>query len=117
MASSRAEAVAEVLWELKRLEKLACYSQLAQRAGFKAGPGAKNVLGCLDHIRRDWSHLQWWRAVADDGCLDGESEHARTLRENGYVLDAVPNRKGFVQIVDLELHAYVWAEESAESVA
>jgi hypothetical protein len=37
MPTIRAEAVAEVLWELKKMEKLATFSAVAERAGFK-GP-------------------------------------------------------------------------------
>ena len=35
MASVRAEGVAEALFELKRLDKLATFTQVATRAGFK----------------------------------------------------------------------------------
>ena len=74
MASVRAEAVAEVLWELKRMEKLATWTVVAGRAGFKAGAGGKNLLTCMETVRRDWPHLQWWRAVPDTRELAEDAE-------------------------------------------
>ncbi len=74
IASIRAQAVAEILWELKRAEKLATLTLIAQRAGFSPGSGGRTVSTCLKTVRRDWPHLQWWRAVADDGILDKEQE-------------------------------------------
>ncbi len=38
IASTRAQAVAEILWELKRADKLATLSAVADRAGFPPGP-------------------------------------------------------------------------------
>ncbi len=72
IASTRAQAVAEILWELRRAEKLATLTSIAERAGFSPGSGGRTVSTCLKTVRRDWPHLQWWRAVADDGILDKE---------------------------------------------
>ncbi len=74
IASTRAQAVAEILWELKRAEKLATLTSIAERAGFSPGSGGRTVNTCLKTVRRDWPHQQWWRAVADDGILDKEQE-------------------------------------------
>ncbi len=74
IASTRAQAVAEILWELKRAEKLATLTSIAGRAGFSPGSGGRTVSTCLKTVRRDWPHLQWWRAVADDGIVDNEQE-------------------------------------------
>ena len=74
IASTRAQAVAEILWELKRAEKLATLTSIAEKAGFSPGSGGRTVGTCLKTVRRDWPHLQWWRAVADDGRLDKEQE-------------------------------------------
>ena len=74
LASTRAQAVAEILWELKRAEKLATLTSIAERAGFSPGSGGRTVSTCLKTVRRDWPHLQWWRAVADDGILGKEQE-------------------------------------------
>ncbi|MCH8148161.1 MAG: hypothetical protein IH987_09255 [Planctomycetes bacterium] len=74
MAKQRAQAVAEILWELKRAEKLATLTSIAERAGFSPGSCGRTVSTCLKTVRRDWPHLQWWRAVADDGIVDNEQE-------------------------------------------
>jgi alkylated DNA nucleotide flippase Atl1 len=108
MASIRAEAVAELLWELKRMERLATFTEVAERAGFKPGVGAKNILICLDTVRRDWPHLQWWRVVQDNGHVATNSPHAKLLSENGYVLDQVSGAAGFVQLAELETHLHSW---------
>lgn len=82
MASTRAEAVAEILWELKRAEKLAILTSIAERAGFSPGSDGRAASTCLKTVRRDWPHLQWWRAVADDGVLD--KEQASHLVQAGF---------------------------------
>lgn len=82
IASTRAQAVAEIVWELKRAEKLATLTAVAERAGFSPGSGGRTVSTCLKTVRRDWPHLQWWRAVADDGVLDEEQQ--LLLNEAGF---------------------------------
>ena len=47
MASTRAEEVAEVLWELKRADKVATFSAIAGRAGFSAGTKGRTMVICL----------------------------------------------------------------------
>lgn len=111
MPTIRSEAVAEVLWELKRLEKLATFSVVAERAGFKAGPGGKNIETCLEAVKREWPHLQWWRAVNDDNRLPAECNQAALLTQNGYPLENVAGRKTIMQIVALETHLYAWTLE------
>ena len=74
IASTRAQAVAEILWELKRAGKLATLTSIAEQAGFRPGSGGQTVRKCLKTVRRDWPQLQWWRVVADDGKLDEEQE-------------------------------------------
>ena len=111
MPTIRAEAVAEVLWELKRLEKLAKFSAVAERAGFKAGPGGKNIETCLTAVKREWPHLQWWRAVNDDNRLPAECDQASLLSQNGYSLETVTGRKTILQIIDFETHVYSWTLE------
>ena len=71
-SSTRAQAIAEILWQLKKAEKLATLTSIAARAGFSPGSGGRTVSTCLKIVRRDWPHLQWWRAVADNGQLDEE---------------------------------------------
>ena len=74
ISSTRAQAVAEILWELKKAKKLATLTSIADRAGFSPGSGGRTVSTCLRMVRRDWPHLQWWRAVADNGQLEKEQE-------------------------------------------
>jgi hypothetical protein len=109
----RAEAVAEVLWELKRLERLATFSEICERAGFKPGVGGKNMLTCLEGVRRDWPHLQWWRAVQDSKQIEAKSAHAEALKQNGYALDECADKKGYVQVVSCETHLYSWTSAAA----
>lgn len=88
MASTRAEEVAELLWELKRASKVAKYSVIAKRAGFSAGANGKAMDTCLKTVRRDWPHLQWWRAVSDTALVVKDSEQAKKLAEAGIGLKA-----------------------------
>src|SRR5688572_23905718 len=74
VTSTRAQSIAEILWELKRAEKLATFSAIAGRAGFSPGSNGRTVIVSLKTVRRDWPHLQWWRAVADNGRLDEEQK-------------------------------------------
>ena len=80
MASTRASAVAEVLWELKRMDKIATYGAIAHRAGFSAGANGRAMLTCLKTIRKEWPHLQWWRAIRDDGTVKRDGEQELALR-------------------------------------
>jgi hypothetical protein len=77
MSSSRAQAVADVLWELKQAEKLGTASRVARRAGFSPGANGKTIINVLESVRREWPHLQWWRIVRDDGKLihKDQSQH------------------------------------------
>src|SRR6478609_6401479 len=112
MASSRADEVAEILWELKRAGKIATYTHIARRAGFSAGNGGRAMDSCLKVVRRDWPHLQWWRAVKDDGSLENGSEQEAKLREAGYVLEAGQGGKNII-LVAIETHLMTWQEAAA----
>jgi len=83
MASSRAQLVAEVLWELKRADKFATISAIAARAGFSPGANGRTIKNCLKTVRRDWPHLQWWRALMDDNTVRKDGEQAEALKELG----------------------------------
>jgi len=109
MASSRADEVAEILWELKRAGKISTYSEIARRAGFSAGSGGRAMDTCLKVVRRDWPHLQWWRAVKDDGTLDNGSEQESKLREAGYELEPSHGGKHFT-LVSLDQHVMTWQD-------
>ncbi|QDT54347.1 hypothetical protein Pan44_23800 [Caulifigura coniformis] len=82
MSSSRAQAVADVLYELKQAEKLGTLTGVARKAGFNPGVNGKTALNVLDNVRREWPHLQWWRVVKDDGTLCF-SEQADLLTRQG----------------------------------
>lgn len=107
MASTRADEVAEILWELKRAGKIAKYTNIARRAGFSAGSNGRAMDSCLKVVRRDWPHLQWWRAIKDDGVLENEQESR--LREAGFEVATAETGK-HQTVVSIEQHLMVWAE-------
>jgi alkylated DNA nucleotide flippase Atl1 len=117
MASSRADEVAEILWELKRAGKIATYTHIARRAGFSAGNGGRAMDSCLKVVRRDWPHLQWWRAVKDDGTLENGSEQESKLREAGYELEAGGQGGKLTTVVAIEQHLMTWQEAAAAPAA
>ena len=108
VASVRAEGVAEALFELKRLDKLATFTQVATRAGFKPGAGGRTLMTCLAAVQRDWPHLHWWRAIPDDGLLLKESDHAKMLSSSGYEVSAADGKKDMVTVVTEDTTLYVW---------
>ena len=101
IASTRAQAVAEALFELKRADKLATLTAVAGRAGFSPGSGCRTVNTCVTTVRRDWPHLQWWRAVPDDGILS--EEQATHLVEAGYETEAGEGDAVVVKALDEQL--------------
>src|SRR5262245_25672817 len=107
MASSRADEVAEILWELKRADKVATYTLIARRAGFSAGSNGRAMQTCLRTVKRDWPHLHWWRAVQDNGVLEKGSEQEAKLREAGYVLENSSDDAA-VAFKELEIHLMRW---------
>lgn len=115
MASTRAPAVAEVLWELKREDKIATYGAIAGRAGFSAGANGRAMITCLKTVRKDWPHLQWWRAIRDDGTCKAEGDQAIELADWGAELSNVDN-EGRVHIKVDEARIMVWDEEEASAV-
>ena len=120
MASTRAEEVAEILWELKRAQKVAKFSTIASRAGFSAGTQGKAMYTCLRAIRRDWPHLQWWRAVKDDGQLEKGSDQEAEFRKAGFDLQEVDGADDAVTVSALDDHLMEWdpeAEQEAENDA
>jgi alkylated DNA nucleotide flippase Atl1 len=117
MTSSRAEGVAEVLWELKRAEKVATFSVIAQRAGFSAGTNGRSMQTALRTVRRDWPHLQWWRAIQDNGQLEKGSEHVDKLKESGYDIEDASGKNDDLTISSIDEHLMLWEEELNDSVA
>ena len=112
MATPRAEMVAEILWELKRADKVATYTEIAGRAGFSPGANGRTMIGCIDRVRRDWPHLQWWRAISDEGIVDEGSEHATKLAESGYELENLDDGK--MTLAEIEEHLMSWTEPVAD---
>jgi len=115
MASMRAEAVAEVLWELKKVDKLATFKEVAQRAGFSAGARGRTIITCLENVKRDWPHLQWWRAVPDNCCLEAKDPQVVLLREAGYSLNGHPEQETMVIIVGATEVLYSWEDEAVDA--
>ncbi len=91
VTSTRAQAIAEILWELKKAEKLATLTSIANRAGFSPGADGRTVSTTLKIVRRDWPHLQWWRAVADNGRIDEEQQSY--LKKAGFESEMVEGEK------------------------
>jgi hypothetical protein len=108
MGSVRAEGVAEILWELKRANKLATLTEIAGRCGFKAGVGGRTMLTCIEAVRRDWPHLQWWRAVQDEGLVAAESEQASHLTSNGFDMAPADGKENMMAVVDFSAQAMTW---------
>lgn len=115
VASVRAEGVAEALWELKRLDKLATFTEIATRAGFKPGAGGRTLMTCLTAVQRDWPHLHWWRAIPDDGMLVKESDHAKQLASGGFELSDSSAKKDMVTIVTLQESLFSWEAHAVAS--
>ena len=113
MASTRAQEVAEVLWELKRADKIATYSAIARRAGFSAGTKGRTMKTCLKAVRRDWPHLQWWRAINDDKTVKKGGEQEEKLKELGIELGAEAD-EGRVEVELVEELIMVWEAETEE---
>ena len=103
---TRAQAIAEILWELKKAEKLATLTSIAARAGFAPGSGGRTVSTCLKTVRRDWPHLQWWRAVADNGQL--QEEQKSYLVKAGFETETVEG--GRVEIKSFAAQLMNWEE-------
>jgi alkylated DNA nucleotide flippase Atl1 len=106
--------MANILWELKKAEKLATLTSIAGRAGFSPGSGGRTVSTCLKTVRRDWPHLQWWRAVADNGQLD--EEQRSHMAQAGFETEVIEG--GIVAVKSFEEQLMNWEEpEEATSSA
>ena|SRR3990172_2417626 len=111
IASTRAQAVATILWELKRAEKLSTLSAIADRAGFSPGPSCRTISTCLKTVRRDWPHLEWWRAVGDKGQL--EETQGEFLRRAGFGVRTESDGTAMVASLAEELMSWAAPEEAA----
>jgi alkylated DNA nucleotide flippase Atl1 len=108
VTSARAQAIAHILWELKKAEKLATLTSIANRVGFSPGASGKTVSTSLKTVRRDWPQLQWWRAVADNGQVDAEQQSF--LAESGF--ESEPVEDGVAAIKSFAEHLMTWEEPS-----
>jgi hypothetical protein len=110
--------VAEILWELKRADKVANFKLVAERAGFSAGANGRAMETCLKTIRRDWPHLQWWRAIPirDDGQLEKDSEQVVKLQECGYAVENAEGSQEHVVVCEIESHTMSWEAPIDEPV-
>jgi alkylated DNA nucleotide flippase Atl1 len=115
MVSTRAAEVAEILWELKRADKVATYSAIAHRAGFSAGSKGRIVVTALRAVRKGWPHLQWWRAVSDDGLLEKGSEHEQKLVESGFEIEPHADDDETVTLASFEEQLMIWEEPAEET--
>jgi len=104
--STRAQAIAQILWELKKAEKLATLTSIANRVGFAPGANGRTVITSLKTVRRDWPHLQWWRAVADNGRIDEEQKSF--LAEVGFESETVED--GGIAVKSFSAQLMVWEE-------
>ena len=86
MSTQRATLVAEILWELKRADRFATLTSIARRAGFSPGTQCRTILGCMSTIQKEWPHLEWWRALHDDGVVEKDSHQANSLAKAGIEL-------------------------------
>lgn len=112
-SSTRAQAIAEILWQLKKAEKLATLTSIAARAGFSPGSGGRTVSNCLKTVRRDWPHLQWWRAVADDGQLENEQESY--LSKAGFETETVEGGSVVVKLLSAQLMNWEERQDATSS--
>lgn len=115
MPTERAEGVAETLWELKRAEKLATYGQVAEQAGFRSGKTGKSFEKTLNAVRRDWPHLQWWRAVPEGAVVGKDSEREEFLRQSGFDLEPAASEPDQLVVSNFEEHRMVWDSQPADA--
>ena len=75
------------------------------------------MMTCMKSVRRDWPHLEWWRAVPDDGKVEKNSEHANMLIEAGFDIsdDEADEEKSVV--ADFEEQVMSWDEEETDETA
>lgn len=113
MASVRAAEVAELLWEIKRADKVGSFTGVARKAGFSPGVSGRTIQTVLKTVRRDWPHLQWWRVFPDDGLIEKGTEQSKLAEEAGFTFV----ESGDQIIIDgFQEHVFVWEDEEDEDV-
>ncbi|MCA8996696.1 MAG: hypothetical protein KDA80_06920, partial [Planctomycetaceae bacterium] len=101
---------------LKKADKVAKFSDIAQRAGFSAGANGRAMVTCLKTIRKDWPHLQWWRAIRDDGTVKTKGEQARELEEWGAEISD-SGEEGRSSVLIDEARVMIWEHGKGEGDA
>ena len=114
MASVRAAEVAELLWEIKRADKVGTFTRVARKAGFSPGASGRTIQTVLKTVRRDWPHLQWWRVFPDDGLIEKDTEQSQLATEAGFEFVASGDQ---IILDSFEEHVFVWATEEEEEAA
>ena len=117
MASARAQEVANLLWEMKKAGKIGTHTAVARKAGFAPGASGRTIMNTLVTVRRDWSHLQWWRVVPDDGVIDADGEQALALAAGGFELKKAKDKKTAVMHMEECCMVWVAPEVPVEEVA
>lgn len=112
MASVRAAEVAELLWEIKRADKVGTFTGVARKAGFSPGAGGRTIQTVLKTVRRDWPHLQWWRVFPDDGLIEKDTEQSKLAEEAGFEFVASGDQ---IILDSFEEHVFVWESEEDEA--
>ena len=114
MASVRAQEVAELLWEIKRADKVGTFTGVARKAGFSPGAAGRTIQTVLKTVRRDWPHLQWWRVFPDDGLIEKDTEQSKLAEEAGFEFVASGDQ---IILDSFQDHVFVWVSPEDESVA
>jgi alkylated DNA nucleotide flippase Atl1 len=114
MASVRAAEVAELLWEIKRADKVGTFTRVARKAGFSPGVSGRTIQTVLKTVRRDWPHLQWWRVFPDDGLIEKDTEQSQVAEEHGFTFVAAGDQ---IILESFEEHVFIWQTEEEEAAA
>jgi alkylated DNA nucleotide flippase Atl1 len=114
MASVRAAEVAELLWEIKRADKVGTFTGVARKAGFSPGVSGRTIQTVLKTVRRDWPHLQWWRVFPDDGLIEKDTEQSQLAEEAGFSFVASGDQ---IILDSFQDHVFVWVSEEEEAAA
>jgi len=114
MASVRAAEVAELLWEIKRADKVGSFTGVARKAGFSPGVSGRTIQTVLKTVRRDWPHLQWWRVFPDDGLIEKDTEQSKLAEEAGFTFVESGDQ---IILESFQDHVFVWPTEEEEAAA
>ena len=90
--------------------------QLQSGPDFSAGQNGRAIQTALRVVRRDWPHLQWWRAVKDDGQLSKGSEHEEKLLESGFSIAPVDGKDDVVSLELFQEMLMEWDDETEDAV-